>query len=93
MNELIQRLIAEGRLDEAKIDLKKILEAELTEAERADLLIGAAEMEMKMDTAFRDAYASLLEQAAAEYQGLDKAEAEIDRQDKLAQIRKDVLGK
>ena len=89
----LEKLFAEGKMDEARTELKAILDTELNNKERGEVLLRFAQLCLEIETRINNQYADAIEEGLGELKAIDKEEVEGDRQAKLAQIRKDALGK
>ncbi len=90
----LEELLQQGKLEEARQELQAILQgSELTEKERGEVLVRFAELRMNVGTHLNRRYTQALQDGIDRLREVDKAVSNVERNSKLAQIKKDVLGK
>lgn len=88
----IERMLKEGRKDEAREALREALTAPLTDEERGALLVGFAAAYLALSNSMSEARQDALHEEVTALEEVDALEREIDDRLRLAQVRQQLGG-
>ncbi len=88
----IERLLKEGKQDEARTLLRQALSAPLSEEERGALLVGFTAAYLALSNSLNEVRRDDLEEEANALEEIDELEHEIDDELRLAKVRQKLGG-
>lgn len=89
-SQKLEQYLAEKKYDEAKAMITDIVNAELTEEERGEGLVGFLSVYVEIMNRVNTQYKDVLKEILADMQGLNLAESKMTDDIKLKKVREDL---